>query len=95
MDEARDSHMSFRRVTLGAVRLLSRRAPVADPGIGVGVHLLGERVGDRLTLAVARLDHPFAVRAETAAAQVTGLRVRPRNDCTSGERIASPTISTP
>ena len=32
MDEARVSHMSFRRVTLGAVRLLSRRAPVADPG---------------------------------------------------------------
>ena len=32
MDEARDSHMSFRRVTLGAVRLLSRHAPVADPG---------------------------------------------------------------
>ena len=24
--------MSFRRVTLGAVRLLSRHAPVADPG---------------------------------------------------------------
>ncbi len=71
MDETRDSHMSFRRVTLGAVRLLSRRAPVADPG---ALSLLPSRVA-RGEDALAKLGRRGAAGASSSGVEPDDVKI--------------------